>query len=85
MAYTRWSNSSWYSFWRSDSDPSKEQQVLCLWYHIDLMKDWTYQQLKEMSIEDITIEYAGVPHDDIVEAMSIIKAFIEDVDNEYKT
>lgn len=84
MAYTRWSNSDWYSFWRSDSDPSKEGQVLALWYSLDLCKDWTYSQLKDMSIEDITIEYAGVPHDQIVEAMDIIKRFIDDVDFEFQ-
>ena len=83
MAYTRWSSSPWYSFWRSDSEPAKEQQVLCLWYHMDLMKDWTYQQLKGMDIPELTIEYAGAPHDHILEAKKIIDMFLEDVDLEF--
>jgi hypothetical protein len=85
MAYTRWSTSSWYSFWRSDSGPSKEDQILALWYHIDLTKDWTYKQLQDMTIEDLTIEYAGVPHNELIEAQDIIKRFIDDVDLEFKT
>lgn len=84
MAYTRWSSNAWYSFWRSDSPSAKEEQVLALWYNIDDTKEWTYEELKRMSVEDITVEYAGVPHNHIMDAMVIIKLFIEDVDQEFK-
>jgi hypothetical protein len=41
--------------------------------------------LKDKDIEDLTIDYAGVPHNHILEAMDIIQQFFEDVDLEYKT
>jgi hypothetical protein len=84
MAYSRWSTSPWYSFWRSDSGPSKDEQILCLWYSMEMTKDWTYKQAKEMGIAELTIEYAGVPHDHIILAQGIIAQFISDVDQEFK-
>lgn len=85
MSYSRWSSSSWYSFWSESSGPSKEEQVLSLWYSLDMCKDWTYEELQTMDTADLTIAYAGVPYNEIVEAKSLIKQFINDVDKEYKT
>lgn len=80
MSYSRWSNSTWYSFWNTASGPTKEEQILSLWYSIDMCQDWTYAELKNITIDDITLAYAGVPHNNIKEAMAIISAFIADVD-----
>lgn len=85
MSYTRWSNSSWYSFWSDGSGKTKESQVLALWYNMDLMKDWSYEELKDMDIADLTMAYPGVPHNDIVEAMNIVKMFLKDVEDEFTT
>lgn len=81
MSYSRWSNSVWYSFWNTVSGPSREEQILSLWYNLDLCKDWTYEELKNMTLEDLMIEYAGVPYNEIKEAKHYIDAFIHDVDN----
>ena len=83
MSYSRWSDSKWYTYWSTSSGPLKEDQILCLWYSMDMCKDWTYQQLKQMNIDDLMIEYGGVPYNDILEAQQYISAFINDVDNDY--
>ena len=83
MSYSRWSDSKWYTYWSTASGPLKEDQILCLWYSMDMCKDWTYQQLKHMDIVDLMIEYAGVPYNDILEAQQYIRAFIHDVDHDY--
>jgi hypothetical protein len=84
MSYSRWSSSPWYSFWRADSGPTKEEQVLCLWYSLDMCMDWTYEELIEMDVADLTLAYTGVPHNEILEAKTLINQFISDVDNEFK-
>ena len=48
MAYTRWSDSNWYSFYNASSPQlSKEEQGLSLW-HVSETKTFSYQQLKSM-------------------------------------
>lgn len=85
MSYSRWSSSPWYSFWSDNSGPSKEEQVLSLWYSLDLCKDWTYEELIKMDTADLTLAYAGVPYNEIIQAKSVINQFITDVDNEFKS
>lgn len=85
MSYSRWSSSPWYSFWRDCSGPTKNEQILCLWYSFDMCKDWTYEELQNMDIADLTIAYAGVPHDDILQAKTLINQFIDDVDSQFKS
>ena len=83
MSYSRWSNSPWYTFWSTSSNNIKEEQILCLWYSIDYQKDWTYQQLKKMDIDDLMLEYPGVPHNEVLEAKKYVDMFISDVDQEW--
>lgn len=85
MSYSRWSSSVWYSFWSADSGPTKDEQVLSLWYSLDMCIDWTYEELIKMDVADLTIAYAGVPYNEILEAKSLINQFISDVDNEFKS
>jgi len=49
---------------------------------MDHQKDWTYQQLKEMDIDDLMIEYPGVPYNAVLEAKKYVDAFIADVDSD---
>lgn len=83
MSYSRWSNSPWYTFWSTSSNDIKEEQILCLWYSMDHQKDWTYQQLKGMDIDDLMLEYSGVPYNEVLEAKKYIDMFISDVDQEW--
>lgn len=46
-----------------------------------MTKDWTYAELKQITIADLTMEYPGVPHDVLKEGWEIVQAFIHDVDN----
>lgn len=85
MSYSRWSNSVWYSFWNAESGPTREEQVLSLWYSLDMCKDWTYEELKTMDAADLMMQYPGVPYNEVVEAKSLIQRFIQDVDDEFKT
>lgn len=80
MSYSRWGSSHWYSFWSTASGPTKDEQILSLWYNIDMTHDWTYADLKNITIDDLTIEYAGVPHNELLEAQELISAFMADVD-----
>ncbi len=82
MSYSRWSNSPWYTFWSTSSGTTREEQILSLWYSMDHQKDWTYQQLKKMDIDDLMIEYPGVPYNAVLEAKKYVDAFIADVDSD---
>jgi hypothetical protein len=48
MSYCRWSDSEWYIFWHCDSGPTKEEQNLSVWYSMDSLNQYTYQQIKTM-------------------------------------
>lgn len=32
MSYSRWSNSSWYTFWYANGAKTKDDQVLAVWF-----------------------------------------------------
>ena len=82
MSYSRWSNSSWYCFWRDTECDTKENEVLALWLSIDKTLEFTYQELKNFTAETI-IETYDVSQELADEAMGYIKWFLEDVDKEY--
>jgi hypothetical protein len=48
MSYSRWSNSSWYTFWNVSSGDTRDTQVLSAWYSIDKTIDWDYADAKEL-------------------------------------
>ena len=82
MSYSRWSNSSWYCFWRDTECNTKENEVLALWLSIDKTLEFTYEELKNFTAETI-IETYDVCQELADEAMGYIKWFLEDVDKEY--
>ena len=83
MSYSRWSNSTWYSFWSAGNAKRKEDEVFCLWADMSQTKDWTYEQLLEFTVEDIGKEYVGITLAEAEEAWGYIQNFLEDVDKEY--
>ena len=48
MSYSRWSNSSWYTFWNASSGKTRETQVLSAWYSLDHCTDWTYEEVQRL-------------------------------------
>jgi hypothetical protein len=48
MSYSRWSNSSWYTFWNACSGDTRDTQVLSAWYSLDKTIDWTYAEAQDL-------------------------------------
>lgn len=58
MSYSRWTDSDWYSFYNANSGPTRNEQVLSLWYAGSRkLNDWTYCKLTDITIDDIVKEY----------------------------
>ena len=79
MSYARWSNSSWYAFYNVNGK-------LSLWYDMDHIIDWEYEDLIELMEQDPTkisifiMELYKCTEAEAVEAITYIKSFIEDYD-----
>ena len=94
MSYSRWSNSSWYSFWSDESGEDKSDQVLCLWYsgHSGDFgfnhPRFSYAELKEFDVKSLeeTLEkyFPDATEEEIIEATVLISVFIEDVDETFE-
>lgn len=86
MSYSRWSNSSWYTFYRSDSGDTLGEQVFSAWYSLDKCIDWTYDELADLTrdrlkVEDILtrIRFAyGCNDDEATELYDYIQQFMSD-------
>jgi hypothetical protein len=76
MAYSRWSNSSWYAFYNVNG-------CLSLWYDMDHTIDIPYEDALEITKEEIVMVY-GCTEEQADEAMTYIQYFIEDYDPEAK-
>jgi hypothetical protein len=86
MSYSRWGSSAWYSFWSTGSGQEKENQILELWAGIDACLGWKYSELKpDINFIKENYDCECLSHRDQIEAVEIIKSFIEDVDSEYDT
>lgn len=87
MSYSRWSNSSWYSFWAESHSSKKDDQILSLWYSLseDDCINFTYECLKTMDvISQLQGYYASeLTLENIEEAKKLIEWFIEDVDEDF--
>jgi hypothetical protein len=86
MAYTRWSDSNWYSFHNCSSGEAKNEQVLSLWYvGAERLVDLYYEELVEMTPSLLKQFYdTDISKEDIHEAMEIINWFIDDMDKEFQ-
>lgn len=86
MSYSRWSNSNWYAFHNCSSGKTKDEQVLSLWYAgAERLVDLYYEELVDITPNLLKQCYdVDIPKKDIVEAISLIKIFIEDMDSDFE-
>jgi hypothetical protein len=85
MSYSRWSWSTWYSFWNGgNSGSSKDEQILSLWYSMDKTIDWLYPDLIDITAEDIQRRY-DCDIEESHEAMTYVNRFIDDVKNKFES
>ena len=76
MSYARWSNSAWYAFYNVNGK-------LSLWYDMDHIIDWEYEDLVEQDPQKIPMfimEIYKCTAEEATEAMTYIKNYIEDYD-----
>ena len=83
MSYSRWSNSSWYSFWSCESGEDKDDQILCLWYS-GSHPSFSYDHLKEFDETILEGYFPNASEEEIIEATVLILRFIEDVDETFE-
>lgn len=84
MAYTRWIDSNWYSFYNSiGKDTVADEQCLSLW-HVTETKTFTYKQLLTMGEGKLRSIYPEADDSDITEALDIISRFKKDVEDDFK-
>jgi len=86
MSYSRWSNSSFYTYWCSSMAERKEDELFAC--HVDLESQTmiTYEECKR--IEDSLVLIKGkinqIENDEeAIELQGYIKEFIKDVDESY--
>jgi hypothetical protein len=69
MSYSRWSNSSWYSFYNVEN-------TLSLWYNMNNLQDWTYEECLSLTETNI-INYYKCTQGEAQEAMQYVLKFIK--------
>ena len=90
MSYSRWSNSTWYTFWSSSRSSNahsrQEEQFACL-VDFDTQFHWPYdmvcQFLEDRSILEQILSQAEPTEEEITELLEYMKHFIGDVDLHY--
>ena len=65
MSYSRWSNSSWYTFWAVRGEESLQgdinEEVFVGWYDMDHTIDWTYKEVDNLlNPDNSTTEIVGI-------------------------
>jgi len=84
MAYTRWIDSNWYSFYNAKPESDKkEEQSLSLW-HISETKTFTYKELQSMGEGKLRSLYPEADDEDIKEVLDIISRFKKDVNDDFE-
>jgi ferritin len=82
MSYSRWGGSVWYSFYNCSSGNTRDTQVLSLWYSMDHIIDWLYEDLHDVTAASI-VEMYKCTDAEAAEAMQIIGWFMADVEEDY--
>ena len=84
MSYSRWSNSSWYTFYNASGGETLDEQVLSAWYSLEGCVDWTYAELVHLTrgenediINRIRIKY-NCSGDEAAELYDYIQEFMHD-------
>jgi len=86
MAYSRWSDSKYYTYWNSTKVYDKGDEIFICHTSIDRYHGFTYTECKELVL-DLT-KLKGrineiVGDEDATELQGYIKEFVKDVDKEY--
>ena len=87
MSYSRWSNSTWYTFWSGSNARSKrEEQFACL-VDFDTQFYWPYDVicrfLEDRSTLKQILSQAEPTEEEITELIGYMRHFIGDVDLHY--
>lgn len=85
MSYSRWGNSSWYTFYSDSGAMEKENQVMACWYGLDQCIDWTYAEILELLADSPNRKICHRYNCTIAEAdelISYMKEFSADVETE---
>jgi len=84
MAYSRWTNSRWYTIYSASGRKEKSQQS----FHIFGVASFTYEQLvgnMDKCLKDVAQNCDGVPdQNELDELRSYMNEFIKDVDEEFE-
>ena len=84
MTYSRWSNSSWYTFYYDSGSVEKENQLMACWYGMDKTIDWTYAEILELLTDSPNFKICQRYDCTIAEADELIyymKEFSADVES----
>lgn len=95
MSYSRWSNSSWYTFWAVRGEkltPSDiNEEVFAGWYNIDKCIDWSYKEVDALLhrapdaiIKHLAMLY-GCSLDEANELQEYMQEWRTDVRRQYNT
>ena len=93
MSYSRWINSTWYTYWCSSNTSTKAEELFACHADLDHSFDWPYSLIKrflsEEGLLETTIRWASddesemLKESEIEELKLYMKRFIIDVDAEY--
>lgn len=81
MAYSRWSNSRWYTYWDAASGETKEKQLFTICGE-DM--SFTYEELSQDMDGYLSIVKKMVPNateEDLQELKTYMKEFMQDVED----
>ena len=95
MSYSRWSNSSWYTFWAVRGEESLQgdinEEVFAGWYDMDHTIDWTYKEVDNLLnkhydyiTKHLEMVYGCSP-DEANELQEYMQVWRSDVKREYNT
>jgi hypothetical protein len=93
MSYSRWSNSSWYTFWAVRGEELLQgninEEVFAGWYDMDNTIDWTFEEVNNLlskepddAINLIQLKYDCSP-DEANELQEYMQEWRADVRKEY--
>jgi hypothetical protein len=89
MSYSRWSNSSWYTFWNVSSGKKRSEQVLSAWYSLDTCIDWTYAEIESLfkdgiaMAEKLLILKYNCNSDEAKELQELMQRWVSDVKEQF--
>lgn len=90
MSYSRWSNSHWYTYWSTTSDPNingRQIMTFCSAGENGEPIDFTYSELAastDIALDRLRREHPNATEEEYAEAKELFAAFIWDVEFERK-